>query len=65
MSLAYLAGLFGLITTIVWLVIGWRAMKAHEALAESVALIRRDVARLGDNLTPDDRKRAGLPKLKD
>jgi len=24
---------FGLLVTIVWIVIGWRAMKAHEALA--------------------------------
>ncbi|YCM45649.1 hypothetical protein V2O64_06410 [Verrucomicrobiaceae bacterium 227] len=25
--------LFGIVVTIVWLVVGWRAMKAHETLA--------------------------------
>jgi Zn finger protein HypA/HybF involved in hydrogenase expression len=28
--------LFGLVVTIVWLVIGWRAMKAHERIANSL-----------------------------
>jgi hypothetical protein len=32
-----LFALFGLVVTIMWLVIGWRAMKAHEKIAKSVA----------------------------
>ena len=29
----YIIIAFGLLVTILWLIIGWRAMKAHEALA--------------------------------
>ena len=63
MSFAIIAGIFGLITTILWLVIGWRAMRAHEALAESTALLRREVAKLGSGLTENAQKSGGLPKL--
>jgi hypothetical protein len=28
--------LFALITTILWLIIGWRAMRAHESIAYSI-----------------------------
>jgi hypothetical protein len=31
-----LAALWGLVVTIFWMVCGWRAMRAHERLAESV-----------------------------
>ena len=40
-GLAVLAFLFGIFTTILWLVIGWRAMRAHEKLANSVAWLAR------------------------
>jgi uncharacterized membrane protein len=33
--LAMLAVLFGIITTIFWMVVGWRAMRAHERLADA------------------------------
>lgn len=33
--LFFLAAAWGLFVTIMWLVIGWRAMKAHERIAES------------------------------
>jgi hypothetical protein len=29
--------LFGIITAIVWIVIGWRAMRAHEKISESLS----------------------------
>ena len=44
--LTILAGLFTLIVTILWLVIGWRAMKAHEDLATNAALIRKQLLEL-------------------
>lgn len=40
-DLAILAFLFGIFTTILWLVIGWRAMRAHEKLSDSVEQIAR------------------------
>lgn len=63
MSFAIIAGIFGLITTILWLVIGWRAMRAHESLAESTALLRSEVAKLGTSLAQNPPKSGGLPKL--
>lgn len=27
---------FGILTTIIWIIIGWRAMRAHERIADSV-----------------------------
>jgi hypothetical protein len=38
-----IAGAWGMIITILWLVIGWRAMKAHEKLADSQDEIRRAI----------------------
>jgi hypothetical protein len=35
-GLAFLAILWGLFVTVIWMVIGWRAMKAHEKIADSV-----------------------------
>ena len=35
---ALLVVLFGLLTTLLWLVIGWRAMRAHERIAQSAGL---------------------------
>jgi uncharacterized membrane protein len=40
-GLAVLAFLFGIFTTILWLVIGWRAMRAHEKIADSVEWLVR------------------------
>jgi uncharacterized membrane protein len=34
-ELACLAIVLGVVTTILWLVIGWRAMRAHERLADA------------------------------
>ena len=39
----FIAALWTLVVTILWLVIGWRAMKAHERLAESHDEIRHAV----------------------
>lgn len=35
-GLAVIAILWGLFVTIMWLVIGWRAMRAHERIADSM-----------------------------
>ena len=40
-GLTVLALLFGIFTTILWLVIGWRAMRAHEKIADSVEWLVR------------------------
>ncbi len=37
MSLVFFAGLFGVLTTLLWLVIGWRAMRAHERIADALS----------------------------
>lgn len=39
-ELTILAMIGGLITTIFWMVVGWRAMRAHERLANAVEHIR-------------------------
>ena len=33
--LAVMAYLFGIITPIFWMVVGWRAMRAHERIADA------------------------------
>lgn len=40
-DLATLAVLFGVITGIFWMVVGWRAMRAHERLADASELAAR------------------------
>ena len=35
---AYLTILVSVVTTIFWMVVGWRAMRAHERIAEEVLL---------------------------
>ncbi len=47
-GLAVLAMLLGIFSTIFWMVVSWRAMKAHEKLADSVErLTRRETDNLG------------------
>ncbi len=38
---AFLAWVFGFAVTVIWLIIGWRAMRAHEKLAEAAELTAR------------------------
>ena len=49
----FLIGAFGLVTTIIWLVIGWRAMKAHESLAESSERIRSELKKIAETQSTD------------
>jgi hypothetical protein len=35
-GLAFLVVVWGLFVTVIWMVIGWRAMKAHERIADAV-----------------------------
>lgn len=44
-GLAVLAALAGIVTTIFWMVVGWRAMRGHECIAETS---EQAVSRLGD-----------------
>ena len=37
--------LFGLVQLILWLVIAWRAMRAHEEIATSLQSLLRDIRR--------------------
>ena len=47
-GLAVLVMLLGIFSTIFWMVVSWRAMKAHEKLADSVEqLTRRQTANPG------------------
>lgn len=42
-ELAFVTIVFGLFTTVFWMVVGWRAMKAHERLAAmSEVLVRKN-----------------------
>lgn len=47
---------FAFITTVLWLIIGWRAMRAHESIATSVA---KYVDSREDNLSAQFRSEAG------
>lgn len=40
--LIVLSSVFAVITTILWLVIGWRAMRAHERIADVLAQRSRE-----------------------
>jgi hypothetical protein len=44
--LPFLVGGFAFLTSVLWLVIGWRAMRAHETLAESSLMIREELRRI-------------------
>ncbi len=35
--LAVLTAIVGLITTVFWMIVGWRAMRAHERISEILA----------------------------
>ena len=69
--------IFSLIVTILWLVIGWRAMRAHENLSQSHFDLQRDIRRLSEALAAQEEKSKGqstnlaaidpsrLPRFKD
>lgn len=48
-GLTILAMFFGFITTIYWMIVGWRAMQAHEKVADSLEWIARQSARTNDS----------------
>lgn len=52
-AFAGLAFLWGLFITILWLVIGWRAMRAHERIANALA----EIAHRRRSHTPPDHSR--------
>ncbi len=57
-----LLGLFSLITLIFWMVVGWRAMRAHEQIAEALSL---NLARLNQtaNKAIEANKKTALADL--
>ena len=48
-GLAILVWLFFFFTVIYWMVVGWRAMKAHEKVADSLEWIARQSARTNNS----------------
>lgn len=50
--IAIASALFSLIVTVVWLVIGWRAMRAHEELTAQTVHIREELRKLAAALPP-------------
>ena len=58
-GLSILALFFGFITGIFWMVVGWRAMIAHEKVANSLEFMARESARVNkanDNTGSDTTK---------
>lgn len=54
---AVLAFLFSIFTTVLWFVIGWRAMRAHEKMADYIELmVRRQLEQreTQSNVSTDD-----------
>jgi len=45
-GLAILIALWGIFVTIFWMVVGWRAMRAHEKIADHI----EDIARRPDRM---------------
>lgn len=41
-ALAFLVSALSLLTTVFWLVVGWRAMRAHEEIAAALRERRRE-----------------------
>ena len=54
--LAFIGIIFSLAITVIWIIIGWRAMRAHEELSQSHAELRRDIRRLAETLSDRDAK---------
>ena len=54
-GLAMLTILWAVFTAIFWMVIGWRAMRAHEKIADSVEwLTRQNFRREQESNTPNE-----------
>ncbi len=56
-DLAALTFLIGIITTVLWLVIGWRAMRAHEKIADYIeVMVRKQLSEreTQSNVSTDD-----------
>lgn len=51
-------GIFGFLQLILWLVIAWRAMRAHEELATALQSIERQIRLRHEERVARERKRA-------
>jgi uncharacterized membrane protein len=47
---AGIALLISIVTTIFWMVVGWRAMRAHERMSEDLQVAMRAHERMADDL---------------
>lgn len=54
---ATLAAIFGFVQVIFWLVIGWRAMRAHEEIAASLISLSRHIRLRDERISPGDHGR--------
>jgi len=52
--LPILIGLWAVISTILWLVIGWRAMKAHEKIALNMDFLERNTRAIAKHYTSNE-----------
>jgi uncharacterized membrane protein len=55
-GLAVLAVIFGIVTTVLWLVIGWRAMRAHERVAEAHERLAESLGFIASKFRVDDKR---------
>lgn len=53
-GVAFLAILWAIFTTVFWMITGWRAMRAHEKLADSLEWIARQTNRQEQDISPDN-----------
>jgi uncharacterized membrane protein len=53
---AVLAVIFGIVTAILWLVIGWRAMRAHERVADAHERLAEALGLLASSFRADDKR---------
>ena len=53
---AVLAIIFGIVTTILWLVIGWRAMRAHERVADAHVRLAESLGFIASKFRAEDKR---------
>jgi len=54
---ATFAIIFGLVQMLFWLIVGWRAMRAHENIAASLDSLSRHIRQRDGQIPPDDHHR--------
>ncbi|NWK57799.1 hypothetical protein HW115_19425 [Verrucomicrobiaceae bacterium N1E253] len=54
---AIFIAIVGLITTVLWLLIGWRAMTAHERVADAASLLAEQLRKMNEGTTLEEAQR--------